>query len=60
MGFLFFLVCLFCGGRILEDEMLSLVALKVGIPELLSGVGKGVERHMEKLDSELGDLRDSP
>lgn len=40
--------------------MLSLVALKVGIPELLSGVGKGVERHMEKLDSELGDLRDSP
>ncbi|XP_073154010.1 uncharacterized protein [Henckelia pumila] len=30
--------------------------VKVGIPEFLNGVGKGVEKHVEKLESELGDL----
>ncbi|KAI7987756.1 hypothetical protein LOK49_LG13G00302 [Camellia lanceoleosa] len=30
--------------------------VKVGIPEFLKGVGKGVEAHAEKLESEIGDL----
>lgn len=30
--------------------------VKVGIPEFLNGVGKGVEKHVEKLESEIGDL----
>ncbi|GMP63704.1 hypothetical protein CsSME_00025296 [Camellia sinensis var. sinensis] len=30
--------------------------VKVGIPEFLKGVGKGVEAHVEKLESEIGDL----
>lgn len=32
-------------------------AVKVGIPEFLNEVGKGVEQHVEKLDSEFGDLQ---
>lgn len=31
--------------------------LKVGIPEFLTGIGKGVDKHVEKLESELGDLQ---
>ncbi|KAL2491214.1 IGR protein motif [Abeliophyllum distichum] len=31
--------------------------VKVGIPEFLNGVGKGVEQHVEKLESEFGDLQ---
>lgn len=31
-------------------------AVKVGIPEFLNGVGKGVETHVEKLESEIGDF----
>ncbi|KAG8363926.1 hypothetical protein BUALT_Bualt19G0073200 [Buddleja alternifolia] len=31
--------------------------VKVGIPEFLSGVGNGVEKHVEKLESEIGDLQ---
>lgn len=31
--------------------------MKVGIPEFLNEVGKGVEQHVEKLDSEFGDLQ---
>ncbi|PIN10006.1 hypothetical protein CDL12_17412 [Handroanthus impetiginosus] len=31
--------------------------VKVGIPEFLSGVGKGLENHVEKLESEIGDLQ---
>ncbi|KAI5672894.1 hypothetical protein M9H77_13258 [Catharanthus roseus] len=31
--------------------------VKVGIPEFLTGVGKGVEKHVEKLESELGDIQ---
>ncbi|KAL3538292.1 hypothetical protein ACH5RR_001658 [Cinchona calisaya] len=32
-------------------------AVKVGIPEFLNGVGKGVEAHVEKLESEIGDFQ---
>ncbi|KAK6121098.1 hypothetical protein DH2020_045150 [Rehmannia glutinosa] len=31
--------------------------VKVGIPEFLSGVGKGLANHAEKLESEIGDLQ---
>jgi len=32
-------------------------AVKVGIPEFLNGIGKGVESHVAKLDSEIGDFQ---
>ncbi|KAJ9186014.1 hypothetical protein P3X46_005572 [Hevea brasiliensis] len=31
--------------------------VKVGIPEFLNGIGKGVEAHAAKLESEIGDLQ---
>ncbi|KFK26441.1 hypothetical protein AALP_AA8G249000 [Arabis alpina] len=31
-------------------------AVKVGIPEFLSGIGGGVETHIAKLETEIGDL----
>ncbi|XP_059648219.1 uncharacterized protein LOC132294393 [Cornus florida] len=31
--------------------------VKVGIPEFLNGVGKGVETHVEKLENEIGDFQ---
>ncbi|KAF3486169.1 hypothetical protein F2Q69_00056208 [Brassica cretica] len=31
-------------------------AVKVGIPEFLSGIGGGVETHVARLEAELGDL----
>uniref|UniRef100_A0A803KN10 Small ribosomal subunit protein mS41 SAM domain-containing protein n=1 Tax=Chenopodium quinoa TaxID=63459 RepID=A0A803KN10_CHEQI len=31
--------------------------VKVGIPEFLNGIGKGVEAHVGKLESEFGDLQ---
>lgn len=31
--------------------------MKVGIPEFLHGIGQGVEAHVEKLESEFGDLQ---
>jgi hypothetical protein len=31
--------------------------VKVGIPEFLNGVGKGVESHTAKLESEIGDFQ---
>ncbi|EOY11681.1 hypothetical protein QUC31_009349 [Theobroma cacao] len=31
--------------------------VKVGIPEFLNGVGKGVETHVVKLESEIGDFQ---
>lgn len=37
--------------------MLLLSAVKVGIPEFLTGIGKGVDKHVEKLESEVGDLQ---
>ncbi|KAM6585982.1 hypothetical protein CsatB_012984 [Cannabis sativa] len=30
--------------------------VKVGIPEFLNGIGKGVETHVAKLESEIGDF----
>ncbi|KAJ6694445.1 hypothetical protein OIU85_005157 [Salix viminalis] len=30
--------------------------VKVGIPEFLNGIGKGVEAHVAKLESEIGDF----
>ena len=32
-------------------------AEKVGIPEFLNGIGKGVEAHVAKLESEIGDFQ---
>eukprot|EP00262_Sarcandra_glabra_P004928 TRINITY_DN1615_c0_g1_i1.p1 TRINITY_DN1615_c0_g1~~TRINITY_DN1615_c0_g1_i1.p1 ORF type:complete len:108 (-),score=15.72 TRINITY_DN1615_c0_g1_i1:230-553(-) len=31
--------------------------LKVGIPEFLNGVGRGVETHIPKLETEIGDFQ---
>ncbi|KAF5746699.1 hypothetical protein HS088_TW06G00872 [Tripterygium wilfordii] len=31
--------------------------VKVGIPEFLNGIGGGVEAHVAKLESEIGDLQ---
>ncbi|OAY43950.1 uncharacterized protein LOC110620569 [Manihot esculenta] len=31
--------------------------VKVGIPEFLNGIGKGVEAHSAKLESEIGDFQ---
>ncbi|KAJ6825860.1 uncharacterized protein M6B38_376890 [Iris pallida] len=31
--------------------------VKVGIPEFLNGVGKGVEAHVPKLEAEIGDFQ---
>ncbi|XP_068638833.1 uncharacterized protein [Aristolochia californica] len=31
--------------------------VKVGIPEFLNGIGRGVEKHVEKLETELGNLQ---
>ncbi|KAL9688213.1 hypothetical protein QQ045_032632 [Rhodiola kirilowii] len=31
--------------------------VKVGIPEFLNGIGKGVEEHVAKLETEIGDLQ---
>lgn len=33
-----------------------LFAVKVGIPEFLQGIGKGVETHVAKLETEVGDF----
>ncbi|KAE8010348.1 hypothetical protein FH972_006723 [Carpinus fangiana] len=35
----------------------SLYVEKVGIPEFLKGIGKGVESHVAKLESEIGDFQ---
>lgn len=37
--------------------MILVGAVKVGIPEFLNGIGKGVEQHAEKLESEFGDFQ---
>ncbi|GAV68682.1 SAM_1 domain-containing protein/IGR domain-containing protein, partial [Cephalotus follicularis] len=31
-------------------------AVKVGVPEFLNGIGRGVETHVPKLESEIGDM----
>ena len=33
------------------------MAVKVGIPEFLNGIGKGVETHVAKLETEIGDFQ---
>ena len=33
------------------------LAVKVGIPEFLNGIGNGVESHVTKLESEIGDFQ---
>ncbi|TQD80730.1 hypothetical protein C1H46_033700 [Malus baccata] len=35
----------------------SKVSVKVGIPEFLNGIGNGVESHVTKLKSEIGDFQ---
>ncbi|KAL0006253.1 hypothetical protein SO802_013814 [Lithocarpus litseifolius] len=35
----------------------SLYVEKVGIPEFLNGIGKGVEAHVAKLETEIGDFQ---
>ncbi|KAF2307327.1 hypothetical protein GH714_026378 [Hevea brasiliensis] len=40
-----------------EIHHLVQLPLKVGIPEFLNGIGKGVEAHAAKLESEIGDLQ---
>ena len=36
---------------------LVFIAVKVGIPEFLNGVGNGVETHVAKLESGIGDFQ---
>ncbi|GMP63705.1 hypothetical protein CsSME_00025296 [Camellia sinensis var. sinensis] len=45
-----------CNLDLMGVVLVVVVAVKVGIPEFLKGVGKGVEAHVEKLESEIGDL----
>ncbi|MCE3215120.1 hypothetical protein HAX54_000931 [Datura stramonium] len=60
---------LFSNGRLLSSPSNSVPSgfasfssksnpyiVKVGIPEFLNGVGKGVQTHVEKLESEIGDF----
>ncbi|KAF4348676.1 hypothetical protein F8388_026089 [Cannabis sativa] len=46
----------FSPSRFLMRAMLYNWVLKVGIPEFLNGIGKGVETHVAKLESEIGDF----
>lgn len=39
------------------DRVIGAFAVKVGIPEFLNGIGKGVETHVAKLESEIGDFQ---
>ncbi|XP_047340526.1 uncharacterized protein LOC124944102 [Impatiens glandulifera] len=39
------------------SSMSSPYVVKVGIPEFLNGVGKGVETHVQKLETEIGDMQ---
>lgn len=40
-----------------EASVVVVIAEKVGIPEFLNGIGKGVESHVAKLESEIGDFQ---
>lgn len=40
-----------------DTDRLLRFSVKVGIPEFLTGIGKGVESHVAKLDSEIGDFQ---
>ncbi|XP_028791476.1 uncharacterized protein LOC114747328 isoform X1 [Neltuma alba] len=37
--------------------MMLAAAAKVGIPEFLNGIGNGVESHVSKLETEIGDFQ---
>lgn len=39
------------------ERVIGAFAVKVGIPEFLNGIGKGVETHSAKLESEIGDFQ---
>lgn len=39
------------------ERVIGALAVKVGIPEFLNGIGKGVETHSAKLESEIGDFQ---
>ncbi|KAJ4825099.1 hypothetical protein Tsubulata_016811 [Turnera subulata] len=43
--------------RFFSKSAASPYLAKVGIPEFLNGIGKGVETHVAKLESEIGDLQ---
>ncbi|XP_045804554.1 uncharacterized protein LOC123897810 [Trifolium pratense] len=45
----------YCSSRSFSKSTPYVV--KVGIPEFLNGIGKGVESHVAKLDSEIGDFQ---
>ncbi|WJX22834.1 hypothetical protein P8452_12107 [Trifolium repens] len=45
----------YCSSRSFSKSTPYIV--KVGIPEFLNGIGKGVESHVAKLDSEIGDFQ---
>jgi len=50
-----------CFGFGSEDLVLCLclvygIAVKVGIPEFLGGIGRGAETHIAKIETEIGDL----
>lgn len=40
-----------------RSKVVAFVAVKVGIPEFLNGIGKGVESHAAKLETEVGDFQ---
>lgn len=39
-----------------NPSLVLFFAVKVGIPEFLQGIGGGVESHVAKLETEIGDL----
>ncbi|KAF8388545.1 hypothetical protein HHK36_027220 [Tetracentron sinense] len=40
-----------------SSPYIDVVAVKVGIPEFLNGVGRGIETHVTKLETEIGDFQ---
>ncbi|XXG79052.1 hypothetical protein AAC387_Pa09g0206 [Persea americana] len=43
--------------RLFSSKSNPSYTVKVGIPEFLTGVGKGVETHIPKLEAEIGDMQ---
>ncbi|KAJ4719321.1 IGR protein motif [Melia azedarach] len=44
-------------SRFFSSKSRNPYIVKVGIPEFLNGIGKGVEAHVPKLESEIGDFQ---
>ncbi|KAK9215709.1 hypothetical protein WN944_007715 [Citrus x changshan-huyou] len=44
-------------SRFFSSKASNQYIVKVGIPEFLNGIGKGVETHSAKLESEIGDFQ---